>query len=400
MRVPAFGVDSDEESRKARMRFLRAHAAEVYDELTAGRTRRMRLAELVYLAAEYFPGLVPTEHRLAAERELDQADRQGLEIDQGIFFREMLLVPDVGCHLIETMLRPTQRALRLLDAFRRTGLADLGVVRVERKADVAHLTVHNEHCLNAETNAHVEDMETAVDLALLDPGVRVGVLRGAPMTHPRYAGRRVFSAGINLVDLHAGRISFVDFLLRREIGYISKIYRGLLVDEEQAWPPGTAEKPWIAAVDGFAIGGGAQLLLVFDHVVAAADSYFSLPAANEGIVPGAANLRLARLVGGRGARRIILSGAKIWASEPAAAFVFDEVVESKAIDDTVDAAARRLSSPAVVPNRHMLHLAEEPVDAFRAYLAEFSLQQALRVHSPDVMAVTQGFAAATGGGRP
>jgi thioesterase DpgC len=49
----------------------------------------------------------------------------------------------------------------------------------------------------------------------------------------------------------------------------------------------------------------------------------------------------------------------------------------------------------------MMHLAEEPIDAFRAYLAEFSVQQALRVHSPDVMAVTQGFAAAgTEGGRP
>jgi (3,5-dihydroxyphenyl)acetyl-CoA 1,2-dioxygenase len=400
MEVPAFGLDSDAESRRSRMRFLRAHAADVYDELTSGRTRRLRLAELAYLAAEYYPGLVPTEHRLAAERELAHADRQGLEVDQGIFFREMLRVPEVGRHLIETMLGPTQRALRLLDAFRRTGRADLGVVRVERKAGVAHLTVHNEHCLNAETNAHVEDMETAVDLALLDPGVRVGVLRGAPMTHPRYAGRRVFSAGINLVDLHAGRISFVDFLLRREIGYINKIYRGLLVDEEPAWPPGMVEKPWIAAVDSFAIGGGAQLLLVFDHVIAAADSYFSLPAANEGIVPGAANLRLARLVGGRGARRIILSGAKIWASEPASALVFDQVVEPNAIDDAVDAAARRLASPAVVPNRHMIHLAEEPIDAFRVYLAEFALQQALRVHSPDVMAVTREFAAQAPGGGP
>ena len=69
MEVPPFGLDSNAESRKARTRFLRAHAAEVYDELTSGRARRMRLAELVYLAAEYYPGLVPTEHRLAAERD-------------------------------------------------------------------------------------------------------------------------------------------------------------------------------------------------------------------------------------------------------------------------------------------------------------------------------------------
>jgi hypothetical protein len=41
-------------------------------------------------------------------------------------------------------------------------------------------------------------METAVDLTLLDDGIQVGVLRGGTMTHPRHAGRRVFSAGINL----------------------------------------------------------------------------------------------------------------------------------------------------------------------------------------------------------
>ena len=40
-----------------------------------------------------------------------------------------------------------------------------------------------------------------------------------------------------------------------------------------------------------------QLLLVFDHVIAAADAYFSLPAAQEGIIPGAANLRLVRYCG-------------------------------------------------------------------------------------------------------
>ena len=52
--------------------------------------------------------------------------------------------------------------------------------------------------------------------ALLDPAVRVGVLRGGEMSHPRYRGKRVFSAGINLKSLHAGEISLVDFLLRRD----------------------------------------------------------------------------------------------------------------------------------------------------------------------------------------
>ena len=54
------------------------------------------------------------------------------------------------------------------------------------------------------------------------------------MTHPRYRGRRVFSAGINLKALHVGGISLLDFLLRRELGYISKLMRGILVEDEGA----------------------------------------------------------------------------------------------------------------------------------------------------------------------
>ena len=57
------------------------------------------------------------------------------------------------------------------------------------------------------------------------------------------------------------------------------------------------EKPWIAAVEAFAIGGGCQLLCVMDRVLAEPGSYFNLPASKEGFIPGAANLRLPRLVG-------------------------------------------------------------------------------------------------------
>ena len=53
------------------------------------------------------------------------------------------------------------------------------------------------------------------------------------------------------------------------------------------WTGSTIEKPWIAAVDGFAIGGGCQHLLVMDYVLAASDAYMTLPARKEGIIPGA-----------------------------------------------------------------------------------------------------------------
>jgi thioesterase DpgC len=298
-------------------------------------------------------------------------------------------------HLIESMALPTRRALDLLPEFERTGTLDLGSVRVERRDGAAHLTMVRDDCLNAEDNRQVEDMETAVDLALLDPAVRVCLLRGGEMTHPRYRGRRVFSAGINLKSLHAGEISLVDFLLRREIGYINKMLRGVRTEHAGSWHTPAIEKPWVAAVDTFAIGGGAQLLMVFDRVIAAADSYLSLPAAQEGIVPGAGNLRLGPLAGGRVSRQVVLWGRRVHATEPDARLLIDEVVEPDRLGDAAERALTRFESPAVLANRRMLILAEEPVDRFRAYMAEFALQQALRLYSEDVIAKVGRFTAAS-----
>lgn len=374
-------------ARLAREEFLRAHTDAVYDELTDRRRTRLRVTPLLLAAADRFPGLAPTAAQLSAETGLLQVQKEGWEINQGIVLRALLSSPSAGRHLIDTMLTPDDRSRALLDEFRQTGLLELGKVTVERAGPAAHLTVHNVSCLNAEDNALAGDMDAAVDLALLDPEVKVGVLRGGVMTHPRYAGRRVFSAGINLSHLHQGRISYTDFLIRRELGYIHKIYRGILTDDPAvSWPHPYLQKPWLAVVDGFAIGGGAQLLLVFDHVIAAADSYFSLPAAQEGIVPGAGNLRLNRMTGGRLARRILLDGCKVRASAREGRLVFDEIIEPEAMDAAVTAAIKRLSSPAVASNRRMLHAAEESFDAYRIYMADFAFEQALRLFSPDVLA--------------
>jgi thioesterase DpgC len=381
----AAAAAAQDRARALRARFMAAHAEEVYDQLTGGRTAHLRLAELGEAAAVACPGLVPTAGRLATERTRAQADKEGLDIDQGVFLRAVLRSPLAGPHLLDAMLRPTPRALRLLPEFTRTGVLEMESVRLERRDGVARLTMCRGDCLNAEDERQVDDMETAVDLALLDPSVRVGLLRGGEMSHPRYRGKRVFSAGINLKSLHAGEISLVDFLLRRELGYISKLVRGVLVEDDGRWRSPTIEKPWAAAVDTFAIGGGAQLLLVFDQVLAASDAYFSLPAAREGIVPGAANFRLGRAAGPRLARQIILQGRRIWAKEPEARFLVDEVVEPDRLDDAIEASVRRLDGEAVVANRRMLNLAEEPPEEFRRYMAEFALQQALRLYGDDVL---------------
>ena len=72
------------------------------------------------------------------------------------------------------------------------------------------------------------------------------------------------------------------------MGIVNKMLRGLAMggaspDEVYG---GTREKPWIAGLDVFAIGGGCQYLLVMDYVVAGADAYMTLPARKEGIIPG------------------------------------------------------------------------------------------------------------------
>jgi thioesterase DpgC len=380
--------------RNVRAAFVRTHGPWLYDALTGGRTKALRLSEVAFAAAALVTGLVPTPEQIAQERAHKQLDKEGFEIDQGILLSGLLRDRAAGTHLMQSMLRPTARALALLPEFRRTGEIELGVVRIARRERAAHLTVHNDEYLNAEDDRLTDDMETAVDLALLDDGVHVGVLRGGPMTHRRYLGRRVFSAGINLIHLRSGQISFVDFLLRRELGFISKIVRGLLPEErEPSWRAPPSEKPWLAAVDSFAIGGGAQLLLVFDQVIAAADSYFSLPAAREGIVPGAANFRLPRFAGARMTRQIIIGDRKVWASEPDARLLFDEVVDPAAMDAAVEAAVGPLDNPAVVANRRMINLAEEPLDAFRQYMAEFALDQVERIYSPDVIDTLNKFGA-------
>ena len=88
------------------------------------------------------------------------------------------------------------------------------------------MTHGNKAFLNAEDDDAMAAMETAVDLVLLDDRIQVGVLRGGVLQHPKYPGKRIFNAGINLTHLYYGQISFVEFIIERELGLLNKIYRG------------------------------------------------------------------------------------------------------------------------------------------------------------------------------
>jgi thioesterase DpgC len=365
---------------------LRTDAAAIYDELTDGLGRQLRVSALVYAAAERFPGLLPTRADIDAERELPQKDKRGLEIDQGIFAAHLLADRRSGLHLLHSMSQPKAEALALLADLQRLGSVDLGPMRVDRIANVGHVTIQNHAYLNSEDDVSTAAMETAVDLVLLDDAIEIGVLRGGPATHPKYAGRRIFGSGINLTHLYYGKISLVEFMLERELGVVSKLYRGHSVGAfDDVELENRREKPWIAAVETFAIGGACQWLLVMDRVIAEAGSYFNLPARKEGIIPGCADLRLPRFVGERLARQAIFLNREFPASSPEGLLIADEVIGGEEVEAAVERSAAELTSAGVtslLANRKALRVGQEPLDRFRRYMANYSRDQAYCLYSP------------------
>ena len=224
--------------RHARLEFLRAYAALIYAQLTDNYCRSLRADDLAERAAERYPGLVPTRAAVLAERRHAQPDKDaGAELDQGLFFWKVLESERAGLHLIHAMQAPKPESVQRLAAFRASGEADLGVAHVARRGKAGVVELRNLRYLNAEDNAAVAALETAVDLVILHPDLEAGVLRGGIVDHPKHAGRRIFQSGANLTHLYGGQMGLVEFFLTRELGYINKMYRGL------AGPHWVAERP-------------------------------------------------------------------------------------------------------------------------------------------------------------
>jgi thioesterase DpgC len=376
--------------RASRDRFLAVHVDAVYRALTRNHADHVRVDHLVYKAAEILPGLTPTRAEVAAEGARLQRDKDGIEIDQGIVLARVLAHPASGAHLCHAMLLPTPGALELLPKFRADGRLDLGAARIERHGKAAIVTVSNPRFLNAEDESSIGPLEIAIDLAILDPESEIAVLRGGVVEHPKYRGRPVFSTGINLTHLYHGKISYL-WYLQRDLGLVNKLYRGLALpgpvpDDISGF---TREKPWIAAVDAFAIGGGCQILLVMDYVVAASDAYLTLPARKEGIIPGAANLRLSRFTGERIARQLIMTGRRLECDSPEGRLICDEITSAETMEATLARVIDTFTGSGVVSaagNRRAFRIGEEPLDAFRRYMAVYAREQASCHFSPALIA--------------
>jgi len=372
--------------REGREAFLRQHAHALYAALTRNQSHFVRAEPLVYAAAERVPGLVPTRAQVEAQSRKMQSEKDGIEVDQGIFFAHILARPDTGMHFCHAMLLPRAEALAALGEYQAKGALDLGTAAVIRDGKAAVVHMRNPRYLNAEDETTLQQTETAVDLAILDPESELCVLRGDTVEHPKYAGKRVFSTGINLTHIYNGKISYL-WYVTREMGFVNKMMRGLArpdADPDEIHG-GTIEKPWVAAVEHFAIGGGCQYLLTMDYVVAARDAYMTLPARKEGIIPGAANLRMWRFTGDRIAREAIMMGRRLDCDTPEGRMICDEIVPPGEMDAALTRVIASFTDSGVVSaagNRRAFRVTQEPLNQFRRYMAVYAREQAYCHFSP------------------
>jgi thioesterase DpgC len=178
----------------------------------------------------------------------------------------------------------------------------------------------------------------------------------------------------------------------RDLGYVNKLYRGL--SRADGPPPDEyggepIEKPIVAAVESFAIGGHCQVLLAVDYVLAERTAFMTLPARKEGIIPGAANMRMPRFVGDRITRQAIQYERRLECDSPEGRLICDEIVEPGQMDAAIDKVIAGLTSSGVVSaasNRRAIRIAQEPLDMFRHYFAVYAREQAYCHFSPALIA--------------
>jgi (3,5-dihydroxyphenyl)acetyl-CoA 1,2-dioxygenase len=372
------------EERRAREEFLARHVETLYRKLTDGCSRFVRAEDLVYAAATVVPGLTPAPAEVQQETTQPLKGKDGLEIDQGILLSHIFARAACGRHLCHAMLLPRPETRERLTELAARGALDLDAAAVSRLGRASLVEMKHPRFLNALDDTTLDAIEAAVDVAILDPATAIAVLRGGVVDHPKYS--RVFSSGINLTQLYRGKISYL-FYIKHILGFENKMLRGLARPDS---PPdeatgSTAEKPWIAAVDAFAIGGGCQHLLVMDYVLAASDAYMTLPARKEGIIPGAANMRLPRFTGDRIARQAIMYGRRLDCDSLEGRLICDEVVPPQDMDDALARVIDGMTNSGVVSavaNRRGFRVVQEPLDTFVAYLAVYAREQAYCHFSP------------------
>jgi enoyl-CoA hydratase len=199
-------------------------------------------------------------------------------------------------------------------------------ISVGSEGGIATVTVNRPEKLNA-LNAHVLRELTAAFVALSEskPPTRVAILTGA--------GDKAFVAGADIAEMSA--LSAAEAKAFSDSGH----RLGVVLE--------SAPFPVIAAVNGYALGGGCELALACDFIYASDKARFGQPEVNLGLMPGfGGTQRLARRVGLARARELIYSGDAIPADRALAIGLVNEVVPHAELGERVRAVAKKIAAKA------------------------------------------------------
>jgi enoyl-CoA hydratase len=193
-------------------------------------------------------------------------------------------------------------------------------VIVDKDNPVAVITLNRPAQLNALSYGLVKDLSLAMQELDRDEDVRVIIVTG---------GEKVFAAGADIKEM-AERGPF-DEKLRERLAYRDQINK--------------ISKPVIAAVSGFALGGGCELAMSCDIIIASETARFGQPEVNIGIIPGSGGTqRLTHVIGKHRAMELVLTGDFISAAEAERLGLVNRVVPVELLLDEAKSMAKKIAS--------------------------------------------------------
>ncbi len=209
-------------------------------------------------------------------------------------------------------------------------------IRVDREGALALLTVNRPDKLNALNNETIGELTQAVSELGRDATVGAVILTGA--------GEKAFIAGADIAVL--AKQGVADGKQNAQIG------------QELTLAIERAPKPFLAAINGYALGGGLEMALACDLRYASKNAKLGLPEVSLGIIPGyGGTQRLPRLVGSGVALQLILTGDPVGADEALRIGLVNGVTEPQELLPTVKAVATKMLSRG----QNALALAKEAV---------------------------------------
>ncbi len=204
---------------------------------------------------------------------------------------------------------------------------------LQSEPPVLTIQLNRPDVLNALNNALMRELVEALEAADADDAVRAIVITG---------NAKAFAAGADIREM-AGATA-VEMLVRDQFARWDRIRK--------------IRKPLIAAVSGFALGGGCELAMMCDIIIASETARFGQPEIGIGVIPGAGGTqRLTRAVGKARAMEMVLTGAMIDAREALAAGLINRIVPVEAFLGEALALAREIAGKPPIAVR----LAKEAV---------------------------------------